>query len=282
MFRRILIKIGSFTIKSFKKITLKDNKKKDDNKVEYEIFNEIIEVNKNNKDDVNRRFLVFPVIFLILLIITRNLGLSVKIFMILLLPELFKETLPKLKEKRRKNEIMKEFPFALRQISTQLKAGIGLYDSMKSIANGNYGELSKEFQMTLNEIQYDSDYVKSFENLSRRCELESMEKFSSQIIRTLNNGGNLANTLNTLANENSHNTKIKYQEYSEKLNALMLLYMFVAVVFPVILFILIIAATTVMGEIVKPELLIILYLFFFPLLIIFMIILIKELEPGGE
>ncbi len=280
MFKKILIKIGSVTIKSFRRTLLKNDKEENEIKVEYRIFNEIIKVNKNNKRNTMHRFIIFPILFIITSITTKNLETAFKLVTILFLIELFKETLPKMKEKRRKKEIMNEFPFALRQISTQLKAGIGLYDSMKSIANSNYGELSKEFQITLNEIQYESDYIKSFENLSKRCQLESMEKFSGQIIRTLNNGGNLADTLNKLANENSYNVKMKYKEYSEKLNAIMLLYMFIAVLFPVILFILIIASTTVMGPIIEAEMLIILYCFFFPMIIVFMIILIKELEPS--
>ena len=85
-------------------------------------------------------------------------------------------------------------------------------------------------------------------------------------------GDVLANTLNALARENSHNTKIKYREYSEKLNALMLVYMFIGVILPVTSFILIIAATTVMGSVIKSEILIILYLFFFPMMVVFMII----------
>lgn len=280
MFKKIFIKIGFITIKIFKKLTLKNKNNKNKEKNDYKIINEILKANKNKKRTINRGFIIFPIIFIILLTITKNLETTLKVVIILILIELFKETLPKMKEKQRKKEIMAEFPFALRQISTQLKAGIGLYDSMKSIAEGDYGELSGEFQITLNEIQYESDFVKSFENLSERCGLESMDKFCGQIIRTLNNGGNLADTLNVLANEYSHNVKVKYREYSEKLNAIMLLYMFIAVLLPVILFVLIIAATTVMGQIIEAEMLIILYYFFFPMVIVFMIILIKELEPG--
>ncbi|RAP51515.1 MAG: general secretion pathway protein GspF [Methanosphaera sp. rholeuAM270] len=192
---------------------------------------------------------------------------------------IFKRYRPKIKEEKRKKEILRKLPYALRQMSVQLKAGMGLYDTMKTISESNYGELSKEFRITLNEIQYGTNYEEAFNKLSQRTKLKSMDKIISQIIRTLNNGGNLADTLNVLADENSYNMKIKYKEYSEKLNAIMLLYMFIAVLFPVILFILIIAATTVMGSIIKSELLLVLYLVFFPMIIVFMTILIKRLEP---
>ncbi|WP_461435906.1 type II secretion system F family protein [Methanosphaera sp.] len=279
MLKEVFIKIGQHTIKIYKNLS-KNKQKVNEEKIENKTFNELIKQNKNKENKINKDFLFIPLLFITVFIITKSMDLSLKLGIILIGYPILKSNIPKIKSEKRKKEIVREFPYALRQISTQLKAGIGLYDSMKSITDSNYGILSEEFQITLNEIQYGSNYVESFENLSKRINLPSIEKFVGQIIRTLNNGGNLAETLNTLADENSSNMKIKYKEYSEKLNAIMLLYMFIAVLFPVILFILIIAATTVMGSIVQPELLLILYLFFFPLIISFMIILIKRLEPN--
>lgn len=279
MLKEVFIKIGQHTIKIYKNLS-KNKQKVNEEKIENKTFNELIKQNKNKEYKIKKDFLFIPLLFITVFIITKSMDLSLKLGILLIGYPILKSNIPKIKSEKRKKEIVREFPYALRQISTQLKAGIGLYDSMKSIADSNYGILSEEFQITLNEIQYGSNYVESFENLSKRINLPSIEKFVGQIIRTLNNGGNLAETLNTLADENSYNMKIKYKEYSEKLNAIMLLYMFIAVLFPVILFILIIAATTVMGSIIQPELLLILYLFFFPLIISFMIILIKRLEPN--
>ena len=282
MIEEIFIKIGSKTIIFIEKITGKtstDNTTTDEKEITDKTFNEIIKRNNNEKRSVNYKILLLPAILSTILLVTNNLQLLVVITAIVMLILLFRKSFPRIKEENRKKEILQKLPYALRQMSTQLQAGIGLYDSMKTISTGNYGALSDEFRITLNEIQYGTNYVEAFEKLSKRNKLQTIEKLVSQIIRTLNNGGNLAKTLNTLADENSYNMKIKYKEYSEKLNAIMLLYMFIAVLLPVILFIMIIAATTVMGSIVKPELLLILYLFFFPLIIVFMIILIKRMEP---
>ena len=97
--------------------------------------------------------------------------------------------------------------------------------------------------------------------------------------RTLKNGGNLADILNTMANENSENMKIKYKQYSQKLNSVMLIYMFISVLIPTITFIMIIAASMIMGPIIPPELFILLYLVFFPLIVVLMVIFIKSMEP---
>lgn len=283
MLREILIKIGSATIIFSRRIFDKKEKsyKKDEN-IKNQTIEEIIKLNKKDetKRNIKTEHITTILFILTILIISRNIRLTLGILLIIILIEIYKRYLPKIKEDKRKREITQKLPYALRQMSTQLKAGIGLYDSMKTITESNYGALSEEFRITLKEIQYGNNYMDSFNNLSERTKLKSMDKLISQIIRTLNNGGNLADTLNTLADENSYNMRIKYKEYSEKLNAIMLLYMFIAVLFPVISFILIVAATTVMGEIIKPELLLILYLIFFPMIIIFMIIFIKRLEPS--
>ena len=247
--------------------------------MEKEVLTEII----NNKTPKNN--IKIKPILIILIIISGILtliysSLSLYYIAILIICISLIKLFPKIKEDNRKKDIIKNLPYALRQISIQLKAGIGLYDALKVISKDqNYGELSREFQITLEEIRYGTSNVEAFKNLSKRIDKPIMTKVVNQIIRTLINGGNLANTLNIIADETTSNMKLKYKEYSEKLNSIMLLYMFIAVLMPVILFVMIIAATTVMGSIIKPELILILYLLFFPMIIAFMILLIKRMEP---
>ncbi|WP_069592401.1 type II secretion system F family protein [Methanosphaera sp. WGK6] len=280
MIQKILIKIGSLTILLYSQIINKKRIKRTETR------NQIIEDNINKEllknkaiiiEKEKKIYLIIIIISIILIFINTTLSLEIILFIILIF--LYKQQLPKIKENKKRELIIKELPFALRQLSIELKAGIGLFDSMRNLSNSNYGELSNEFKITLNEIQYGTNYIESFNNLSKRTNIEILDKVIYQIIRTLNNGGNLANTLNIIARENSRNMKIKYEEYSKKLNSIMLLYMFIAVLIPVIIFIIIIAATTTIGAIINPELLLILYLVFFPIIISFMIIFIKKMEP---
>lgn len=280
MLKEILIKIGSITIIIVRKIFDKNDNNKYSKSIENQTTDELIKINKKKRKKIKyNTLLLIPTILLIIFICSRNIKITLEISVLAGIIILFKRNIPRIKEENRKNEINQKLHYALRQMSTQLKAGIGLYDTMRIISESNYGSLSDEFNITLTEIQYGTTYTEAFEKLSKRVKLKSMDKVISQIIRTLNNGGNLADTLNTLADENSYNMKLKYKEYSEKLNAIMLLYMFIAVLLPVISFIMIIAATTVIGSIVQPELLILIYLVFFPMIIVFMIMFIKRLEP---
>ncbi|WP_162685892.1 type II secretion system F family protein [Methanosphaera sp. BMS] len=247
------------------------------NIIEKESIEKILTINKNEKKEDKSRY-VLPIILLLISIYLQNILLIELIIIIAITLAIYK-SYPQIKEKQRQIEVTKQLPYALRQISIELQAGIGLFDAMKTVASSDYGKLSDEFKITLEEIRYGTNYNEAFDNLVKRNDTQTMKKAVNQIKRTLNSGGNLSKTLNSLANENNENMKIKYKEYSEKLNSIMLIYMFVAVLIPVILFIMIIAATTVTGPIIDGKLLIILYLFFFPLVVSFMILIIKKMEP---
>ncbi|MCD7781357.1 MAG: type II secretion system F family protein [Methanosphaera sp.] len=282
----MLIMIGSYVLNSkslLKNIKFRsktDHKENNDTttyKIDEKVNEEILENNDNTENHEKQVTLIIVIILLLLLLIDFNLFLDALTIGILII--IVNKLRPNIRKNRKRDELLKLLPFGLRQLSTQLKAGIGLFDAMKIVANSDYGELSRQFKITLNDIQYGTNYIEAFDKMAKRVDAPIMDKIISQITRTLTNGGNLADTLNTIANENSNNMKIKYKEYSQKLNSVMMLYMFIAVLIPVISFVFIIAATTVMGSIIDGELLLILYLFIFPLIIIFMIIFIKNMEP---
>ena len=108
---------------------------------------------------------------------------------------------------------------------------------------------------------------------------EGLSRAVHQIVGTLRVGGNLANSLNVIAEDITFDMQIKLKEYSQKLNSFILLYTFIAILAPVILLIMLMAGSTVMGDIVSGDILLILYIFFFPLIVVFLAIFMKKLEP---
>lgn len=187
--------------------------------------------------------------------------------------------LPKLKKGGRSAEASRELPYALRQMATELRAGLGLHDSMRSVAMSGYGPLSEEFARTLEEIKYGETTENALIDMSERIESDGLKRAVYQITRTLNSGGDLAKTLNVIAEDIAYEMRMKLKDYSQKLNSFTMIYMFVAILGPVILLIMLIAAATVMGPVVPPIMILILYLFFFPLIVGFMAFMIKRLEP---
>ncbi len=115
--------------------------------------------------------------------------------------------------------------------------------------------------------------------MSERIDSDGLKRAVHQITRTLSSGGDLSRTLNVIAEDTAYELRMKLKDYAQKLNSFTMIYMFIAILGPVILMIMLIAATTVMGPVFPPIVILILYLFLFPMVVAFMAFMIKRLEP---
>lgn len=221
----------------------------------------------------------FAVMVVVLVVLGFGIEIGLVFGVLILMMSLLIVFLPRMKKGNKSSAAARELPFALRQMATELRAGIGLHDSMRSIAMSGYGPLSEEFARALEEIRYGETTEKALVDMSERINSEGMERAIHQIIRTLSSGGDLAKTLTVIADDTAYEMRMKLKDYAQKLNSFTMIYMFIAILAPVISLIMLIAASTVMGAILPPIVLIILYLFFFPAIVVFMAFMIKRLEP---
>lgn len=186
---------------------------------------------------------------------------------------------PKIKHENEYSSISKELPYALRQLSTELKAGKSLFDSLDSVAESDYGVLSLEFSRVLEEIKYGESSENAFLNLDKRVKSKALSRVIFEILSCLRIGSNLSNSLNIIAEDVNFDMRMKLKEYSEKLNAFIMIYTFLAILAPVIVLTMLLAASVVIGDLVPGDLVLILYGLFFPMIIVFLAIMIKKLEP---
>jgi len=221
----------------------------------------------------------FIVVFMLMIVLGFGIILGIAFGLIIIIMSVVILVLPKLKMGSRSNEASRELPFALRQMATELRAGIGMHDSMRSIALSGYGPLSEEFARALEEIKYGETTEKALVDMSERVDSDGLKRAIYQITRTLSSGGDLAKTLNVIAEDTAYELRMKLKDYAQKLNSFTMIYMFVAILGPVITMIMLIAASTVMGALIPPIVLLIMYLFLFPMIVAFMAFMIKRLEP---
>ena len=221
----------------------------------------------------------FVVVFMLMVVLGFGILVGGVFGLIILMMSFVIVFLPNLKKGSRSNEASRELPFALRQMATELRAGIGMHDSMRSVALSGYGPLSEEFARALEEIKYGETTEKALIDMSDRIDSEGLRRAVYQITRTLSSGGDLAKTLNVIAEDTAYELRMKLKDYAQKLNSFTMIYMFVAILGPVITMIMLIAASTVMGALLPPIVLLLMYLFLFPLIVGFMAFMIKRLEP---
>ncbi len=187
--------------------------------------------------------------------------------------------MPKIKIQNNTLYFSRELPYALRQLSTELKSGKSLFNALESVVNADYGVLSNEFSRTLEEIKYGENTEDAFIHLENRIKSEALSRVIREILSTLRIGGNLANSLSIIAEDINFEMRMKLKDYAQRLNAFIMIYTFIAILAPVVLLTLLLAASTVLGDFVPGNLLLVVYGVFFPMIIIFLGFMIKKLEP---
>jgi len=217
------------------------------------------------------------IVALISYFISLELGLAIFISILLIALSIF--YYPKIKKQNDYASFSKELPYALRQLATELRSGRSLFDSLDSVASSDYGILSLEFSRVLEEIKYGESTENAFLNLEKRVDSKALSRTIYEILTSLRIGANLSNSLSIIADDVNFDIRMKLKEYSEKLNAFVMIYTFLAILAPVILLTMLLAASVVIGDLVPGDLILVLYSVFFPMVIIFLGISIKKLEP---
>ena len=217
------------------------------------------------------------IVALISYFISLELGLAIFISILLIALSIF--YYPKIKKQNDYASFSKELPYALRQLATELRAGRSLFDSLDSVANSDYGILSLEFSRVLEEIKYGESTENAFLNLEKRVDSKALSRVIYEILTSLRIGANLSNSLSIIADDVNFDIRMKLKEYSEKLNAFVMIYTFLAILAPVILLTMLLAASVVIGDLVPGDLILVLYSVFFPMIIVFLGLTIKKLEP---
>lgn len=228
-------------------------------------------------------FILLTVINPLFLILIPFIALVIFIFAILI----FAYLLPKQKAKQRGIQIDTELPYALRHLSTELQAGIGLYKTLQSIAKNDYGLLSDELSRTIIEIENGTDTKTALRHTALRSQSKNFNVALFHIIRTLNTGGNLAQSINGVADTVSFDLMESAKQFGEKMNFFGIIFIFIAIVLPVFLAVLSAIANAPIGQggelflpgVLSSELLAVVYLIVLPIILGFISFYIKIIEP---
>ncbi|HZX19479.1 MAG TPA: type II secretion system F family protein [archaeon] len=190
--------------------------------------------------------------------------------------------IPRSYAQRRGDAISVELPFALRHMATELKAGIGLYKTIQTIATSDYGPLSEEFSRTINEIEEGTDTKDALRHFALRTQSKALRSALFHIIRAMKTGGNLSEIMNTIAEDVTFDMHVRIRDFAEKMNFFGVIYIFIAIVMPVFIGIIgsITNAPISVGSVALAPLAIVgIYLLGMPLILGFLVMYIKMIQP---
>ncbi len=134
---------------------------------------------------------------------------------------------------KRAAEIEKDLPLALRGMASELKAGLGLFRVLRNLSALGYGTLSEEFSRTVREVEEGLSIEDALENMIDRNRSEKLKRAIKYITRALRTGSKLSDAIKQIADEIMFEERISIREFSEKINFISILYVFVAIVIPV-------------------------------------------------
>ena len=171
-------------------------------------------------------------------------------------------------------------------MATELRAGIGLYRTLQTIAAADYGDLSEEFARTITEIEEGTDTQVALKHFALRTQSRALRNALIHVIRALKSGGNLSDVMNAIAEDVAFELRVKIQEFAEKMHFFGVIYIYMAIVVPVFVGILgLIKAANIGAQAgfdripLTPEVLAIFYVLFMPMILIYLMFFISLTQP---
>lgn len=194
---------------------------------------------------------------------------------------------PTMIAKQRAKEIDSDLPFALRHMSTLLKAGVDLYKVIRTIAGSDYGTLSKEMTKTVLEVDEGADIKDALRALSLRTKSFALKNAINHVLRALKSGGNLSEVMSTIANDVSYQIMSEIEAFSGKMNFFGVIYIFIGIVVPVMTAILSGIRNAPLGGNASffsalpftPLIIMLTFFVVFPFILFLLIIYIKSIKP---
>ena len=135
--------------------------------------------------------------------------------------------------KRRQNKIIEQLPDTLISMATAMRSGLNLVQALQQVVKNQSPRISQEFAKLLLEYRVGQDLVDSLEALHKRVPREELVLVSSAIKIARQVGGNLSETLESLAN--TLREKLKIEGRINALTAMGKAQGLLAVLFPIVM-----------------------------------------------
>lgn len=106
------------------------------------------------------------------------------------------------KVEERHEELLLDFPHMLSQLALLVNAGMTLRQAMERSSAGKEGRLYQEIQITLKEINNGISEYEALRDLSERCNLLEIKRFTTAVLQNLQKGsGHLAAALKEMSGQ---------------------------------------------------------------------------------
>jgi flagellar protein FlaJ len=144
----------------------------------------------------------------------------------------YQKTYPKLLIKKKVFNIERNILYALRHMYVQVTSGVPLYDAIVSISQGNYGQISTEFNSAVRAVNTGVPLDKAIDDLTVLNPSLYFRRAMWQISNGVKTGSDIGYILKNTIDYISAEQKIMIRKYGSQLNPMTVAYMMIAVIMP--------------------------------------------------
>lgn len=143
--------------------------------------------------------------------------------------------------------------FALRSLQIQVNSGVSLYDAMTNVAKSNYGNISKEFETVVQEINTGVNEPTALERLALRTDSVFLKKTVWQLVTNIRAGSPVSTALQSIVSTLTEYQSRAIKNYAAELNMWILMYLLIAAAVPTIGITFMVILSSIGGSDISPE-----------------------------
>lgn len=131
--------------------------------------------------------------------------------------------------------INQELMHAIRALTVILNSGVGLEMAMKMLADGEYGEISRDFGKALTEAGTGGTLERSLQRLRSSTRNKGYDKLLSTLVMGLRGNVNIVASLERLAEREMQVRGVEIRKFTEILSSRTEIFMVVGILVPIII-----------------------------------------------
>jgi pilus assembly protein TadC len=139
---------------------------------------------------------------------------------------------PKMLSRKKIRSMEQNLLPALQNVLIQLNSGIPIFNILTNIASGDYGELSKEFDKAVRDINAGRNQADALEEIATNNPSVLFRRAVWQIVNGMKAGADMSNVMSEIIDALGEQQLIQIQNYGSQLSPLAMFYMLAAVIVP--------------------------------------------------
>jgi flagellar protein FlaJ len=139
---------------------------------------------------------------------------------------------PKLQAVKRNKLMEEQVVFATREIMIKVGSGVPIFNALLDVANGDYGVVSDEFKLAIEEIESGVPQETALDHLARRVPSQSLRRAIDIMLNAIKSGSDVAGTLSLINDMLIKKQQSDMKSYAGELTPMSMAYMLMSVVIP--------------------------------------------------